>query len=246
VFSPGDYAIGVTAALIVGLSKTALPGAGLIATPLLLMVFQGRAVAGAALPILLVADLFAVRWYRDTARLDLLKPLLPWVALGFAAGAWFFIAVGKANRTFELVIAIMILTMVLAQVVRALRKRPPAAPSLAAAALFGSAGGFTTFVSNNAGPIMNAHFIRLGLNKRELVGTSSWFYFAVNAAKLPLYLVLGRFFTRSTLKFDLVVAPAVVVGVLVGRRLFPHVPQKVFMWVVLTLAAAASVKLLVG
>jgi uncharacterized protein len=246
VFTPGDYAIGVAAALIIGLSKTAFPGAGLIATPLLAMVFSGRAIAGAALPILLVADLFAVRWYRDDARVDLLKPLIPWVAVGFTAGAAFFIAIGKANRRFEVVIAVMILVMVLTQVVRAIRKSPAAAPSLGAAALFGSMGGFTTFVSNNAGPIMNAHFIRLGLGKRELVGTSSWFYFAVNLAKLPIYLLLGGIFTRASLRFDVVVAPAVVVGVLVGRRLFPHVPQKVFMWVVLALAAAASVKLLLG
>jgi uncharacterized protein len=246
VFSTGEYAIGLTAALIIGLSKTAFPGAGLIATPLLAMVFSGRPIAGAALPILMLADLFAVRWYRDDARFDLLTPLIPWVAIGFAAGASFFILIGKANRSFEIIIAVMILSMVLAQVVRALRQRPPAAPSTGAAALFGTAGGFTTFVSNNAGPVMNAHFIRLGLDKRQLVGTSSWFYFVVNAAKLPIYLVMGRFFTRSTLKFDLVAAPAVVVGVLVGRRLFPHVPQKVFMWVVLALAAGASIKLLVG
>jgi uncharacterized protein len=246
VFTPGDYAIGVAAALIIGLSKTAFPGAGLIATPLLAMVFSGRAIAGAALPILLVADLFAVRWYRDDARVDLLKPLVPWVAVGFAAGAAFFIAIGTANRRFEIVIAAMILIMVLTQVVRTLRRSPPAQPSLGAAALFGSMGGFTTFVSNNAGPIMNAHFIRLGLGKRELVGTSSWFYFAVNLAKLPIYLALGGIFTKASLRFDVAVAPAVVVGVLVGRRLFPHVPQKVFMWVVLVLAAAASVKLLVG
>jgi uncharacterized protein len=246
VFSTGEYAIGLTAALIIGLSKTAFPGAGLIATPLLAMVFSGRTIAGAALPVLMFADLFAVRSFREHARIDLLKPLVPWVALGFAAGAAFFIAIGKANRTFDVIIAVVILAMVLAQVVRALRKRPPAAPSLGAAALFGTAGGFTTFVSNNAGPIMNAHFIRLGLGKRELVGTSSWFYFAVNAAKLPIYLVMGSFFTWSTAKFDLVAAPAVVVGVLVGRRLFPHVSQKVFLWVVLALAAAASLKLLAG
>jgi uncharacterized protein len=243
-FTAGDYALGVIAALIIGMSKTALPGAGLLATPLYLMVFSGRAVPGATLPVLLVADVFATRWYRDSARWDLLKPLTPWVAGGFAAGAAFFVVVGQASRPINVSIALMVLVMVVLQVWRLVRKRPPAEPSMQAAAFYGSLGGFTTFVSNNAGPIMNAHFLRLGLDKRELVGTSSWFYFVVNVAKIPIYAAMGGFFIADGFRFDAAVAPAAVVGVFAGRRLFPHVPQKLFQWIVLTLAAAASIRLL--
>jgi uncharacterized membrane protein YfcA len=244
-FTGGQYALGVTAALIVGLSKTAIPGAGLLATPLIAMIFKGREVPGATLPILLVADLFATRWYRDSARWDLLKPLTPWVALGFVGGTVFFITVTK-NRSINVAIAVMILVMVLLQVLRLLQKRPPAKPSTSAAAFFGATGGLATFVSNNAGPIMNAHFVRLGLGKRELVGTSSWFYFAVNVAKIPIYVALGHFFTRRGLGFDLRVVPGAIVGLLAGRKLFPHVPQKLFLGIVLALSAAASIKLLIG
>ncbi|MGD9703546.1 MAG: TSUP family transporter [Acidimicrobiia bacterium] len=248
----GAVLIGITAALVVGLSKTAFPGAGLLATPLVALVFDGRTIAGAALPILLFADVFAVRWYRDTARWDLLRPLVPWVAIGFAAGAAFFIGVGRSGRSLDVTIGVSILTMVVVQVVRLLRRTAPAEPSLAAAALYGSAGGFTTFVSNNAGPILNTYLLRLGLGKAELVGTSAWFYFAVNVSKIPIYLTLGAlssggsFFTGESLLFDLVCAPAVLVGVLSGRELFHRVPQQTFLVIVLVLSAAASVKLLVG
>jgi uncharacterized protein len=252
VITWGSVGIGATAGLIVGLSKTALPGAALLVTPLVALVFGGREIAGAALPILLLADLFAVRWYRDSARWDLLRPLAPWVGLGFAGGATFFVVVGRGGRTLDVVIGVSILSMVGVQALRMVRGMHPAEPTVTAAALYGTAGGFTTFVSNTAGPVLNAHLLRLGLGKAELVGTSAWFYFAVNVSKLPIYVALGAlsaggsFFTRHSLLFDLVSAPAVLVGVTSGRALFHRVPQRMFLVIVLVLSAAASVKLLVG
>jgi uncharacterized protein len=252
-FTTTDYVFGALAAVIIGLSKTAIPGSGLLATPLIASVFAGRLIPGGLLPILLVADLFAVRWYRDSVRWDVLKPMAAWVALGFAAGTAFFVMLGRADRTLEVVIALCILTMTFLQAMRLIRRTPPAEPSFRAAALFGTSGGFTTFVSNNAGPIMNAHLLRLGLGKQELIGTSSWFYFLVNAAKVPVYLAIGwwassggHFFTADSLRFDALVAPGVVVGVIAGRQLVDRIPQRVFVIVVLVLSDLASLKLLVG
>jgi uncharacterized membrane protein YfcA len=252
VITLGAVFIGMVAALVVGLSKTALPGAALLATPLIALVFDGREIAGATLPILLLADVFAVRWYRDSARWDLLRPLVPWVGIGFLVGAAFFVAVGAGGRTLDVVIGVTILAMVLLQVVRMVQRSEPASPSVMAAAGFGSTGGFTTFVSNTAGPIMNTYMLRLGLGKAELMGTSAWFYFAVNVAKIPIYVILGvvasggSFFTRESLFFDLLCAPAVLVGALGGRALFHRLPQQAFLVIVLVLSAAASVKLLAG
>jgi len=252
IVSTADLLIGALAGLIVGLSKTALPGDALLATPLIAVVFDGRAIPGATLPILLAADLFAVRWYRHATRWDLLASLAVWVAAGFVAGAWFFVAVGAGGRTLDVVIGVSILAMVLFQALRMIRRAEPVDPSIGAAAFYGTAGGFTTFVSNNAGPILNTHLLRLGLDKEELIGTSAWFYFAVNVAKIPIYLGLGwwstggHFFTTTTLWFDLRVVPAVLVGVVTGRSLFHRVPQRTFLVIVLVLAGAAAIKLLAG
>jgi uncharacterized protein len=252
VFTQGDYLIGIAAALIVGLSKTALPGAGLLATPLLAMVFTGRAIPGATIPILLVADLFAVTWYRRHARLDVLKPLVPWVGIGYLAGAIFFIIVGKAARPIELMIGGAILVVVVMQIWRMLRQAPAVEATTAAAAGYGISGGFTTFVSNNAGPIMNTYLMRLGLDKHELVGTTALFYFLVNASKVPVYWAIGQwsegghFFSVAALKYDLVLIPAIVFGVFSGKFLFTRLPQKLFRWLVVILAGVAAIKLLVG
>lgn len=253
MFSSGDYLIGLIAAVIVGLSKTALPGSGLLATPLLAMVFTGRMIPGATIPILIAADLFAVTWYRDSARWDVLTPLVPWVGIGYLAGASFFIAVGAASRSIELAIGTGVLVVVGLQAWRMWRASPPAEPSLAAAAGYGIPGGFTTFVSNNAGPILNTYLMRLGLAKRELVGTTALFYFVVNASKVPVYAAIGHwdaeggaFFTMDALRFDAVLLPGIIAGVFGGKALFGRLPQRTFQIIVLVLSAAAAIKLLSG
>ena len=252
MFIASTLVIGALAALVTGLSKTALPGAGLLATPLLAMVVTGRLIPGTALPILIFADVYATRWYRNHTRWDLLRPLTGWVAAGFALGATFFVVVGAKVRAIEVAIAIAIIVVVTVQITRMVRKAPPKPPTLGGAAVYGTTGGFTTFVSNAAGPIMNTYLVGLGLDRETLVGTSAWFYFAVNVAKIPVYLALGawstggHFFTAETLLFDVCMFPVVLVGLYCGRALLPRLHDRLFVWVVLALSLAGAARLLLA
>ena len=65
------------------------------------------------------------------------------------------------------------------------------APPPTTAATYGTIGGFTTFVANAAGPIINTYLVGLGLPKYQLIGTTAWLYFVVNLSKIPFYLALG-------------------------------------------------------
>ena len=250
MFTAGNLILGSVAALIVGLSKTAFPGAALVATPIIATIVSGRAIAGTTLPILIAADLFAVTWYGRHTRWDLLRPMIIAVGFGFAAGAVFFAAVGSSTRPIELVIGVCVLVMAALQSWRMVHRQEPVLPRAATAAVYGSTGGFTTFVANAAGPVLNTYLVRLGLGKDALVGTSAWFYCAVNIAKIPVYLALGqwsgggRFFTGTTLAFDAVLLPAVLVGLFSGRRLLHKLPERAFLIGVLVLSAAGAFKLL--
>jgi uncharacterized protein len=252
VFTPTHIFLGLIAALVIGLSKTAIPGGGLLATPLLAMVVSGRLVAGITLPLLLVADLFALRWYGPKCRREILFPLIGGVTIGFLLGAWFYIAIGSGGRTLEIVIGLTILSFVVLQLTRILTSRASSPASRSTANVVGAIGGFTTFVANAAGPIINTYFSGVGLEKEEILGTSAWFYGAVNAAKVPAYIAIGYFasggifFSPDSLRFDAVVMPAVFAGVYGGRALLPKIPQKVFTIAILVLAAGASIKLLFG
>ena len=133
--------------------------------PLVASVVEGRLIAGASLPLLLVADVFAVSWYRHHTRWDLLEPLAVWVAVGFGFGIAFFIAVGNDVRLIDVAIGVIILVMVAIQLWRMVRRRPPQPATARDAVVYGSAGGFTTFVSNSAGPVMNTYLVGFGLDK---------------------------------------------------------------------------------
>jgi uncharacterized protein len=252
VFTTTNLLLGIAAALIIGLSKTAIPGGGLLATPLFATVVAGRLIAGVTIPVLLVADLFAVVWFGRSVRRDVLRPMLLPVIAGFVGGTLFYVIVGAGGRVLNVMIGATVLLLVLLQLWRLVRRSPPVVATPALITAVGVSGGFATFVSNAAGPIMNTYFTGIGLEKKQMIGTSAWFYFSVNAAKLPVYLAIGRwsaggsFFTAESLRFDAVLVPAVLVGVFAGRWLLPRISQQVFTLIVLILAAFASVKLLAG
>ena len=167
-----------------------------MATPIIATIVTGRLIPGTTLPILFAGDIFAVIWYGHHTRWDLLRPMIIPVSVGFAAGAIFFAVVGSSTRPIEIVIGLCILVIALMQAWRMSHRIEPVPPTAWTAAVYGSSGGFTTFVANAAGPILNTYLVRLGLGKDELVGTSAWFYFAVNVAKFPIYIALGQWIER--------------------------------------------------
>ena len=79
--------------------------------------------------------------------------------------------------------------------------------------------------------------------KEQFMGTLAWFFFIVNMSKLPLFASM-QMITLRTLTFDAIIAPLVVVGALVGRRLLKIIPQKIFDPLVLALAGVAALKLI--
>ena len=83
---PLQWAALAGCALLIGLSKTALPGAGILAVPLAAMVMPARESIGMVLPMLIFADLFAVAWYRRHAQWSHLLRLLPWTVTGLGVG----------------------------------------------------------------------------------------------------------------------------------------------------------------
>lgn len=247
--------LGAIAAFLIGVSKTGVPGIGILVVPMLASAFGGRASVGLMLPMLIVGDLFAVRWYRHHTQWHRLRELVPWVAVGMALGAialWWLGEVSIRRDLLEPIIGALVLVML---GIHLLRRRwgerlTPHSPLAVASA--GTAAGFATTVSNAAGPIMGIYLTSLGLPKEQFMGTSAWYYFAVNVSKLPLFLLLTLLnparpiITWQSLLFNLAVVPLIVAGVYLGRWLLVHIPQRLFDQVVLLLAAAAAVRLLVG
>lgn len=250
----GEWGLACVAGMLVGASKTGLPGVGMLVVPVMAHLFGGRLSVGALLPLLIVADMFAVTWYRRDCRWDLIGRLALWVGFGVAAGAGILAWFGGAAASDAM--GPWIGGIVLAMLATHLALKGRNAEAWSRGRLWtagaGVLAGITTTISNAAGPVMSLYMAGQGVDKRKFVGTLAWFFFAVNVSKVPILAALTfaqperPLMTVQTLAFDLVMAPLVAVGAFGGRKVLEKIPQSAFEGLVLVLAAAASVTLLVG
>jgi len=249
-FDPGRFALAALAGLLIGVAKTGIPGFGILAVPLMVLaVGDARHSAAWLLPLLCLADLFAIAAYRRHAQARRLFGLLPWVLGGIALGA---ITLAAPERTLRLLVAAIVIVMI---ALRWLRGRGAATAEAAAtevppprdrwwqAAGYGVSAGFATTVANAAGPV-NLYLLARRLPKQEFVATGAWFFFVVNLVKVPIYVGHGLIGRRSLL-FDLALAPAVVAGALLGRVVLHRMPQAIFDKLVMALTVCAAGLLLV-
>ncbi|WP_418605393.1 TSUP family transporter [Georgenia sp. SUBG003] len=109
---------------------------------------------------------------------------------------------------------------------------------------YGVLGGFTTMVANAGGPVMALYFLASNFSINRFLGTAAWFFLAVNLAKTPFSVSLGLI-TADSLRLDLVLAPAVVLGALAGRLLARRFDQQLFERLVMSLTVVSAVYLLV-
>lgn len=231
-------------ALVIGLSKAALPGASTVAVALFAAVLPAKQSTGTLLVLLIVGDLFALWAYRRHADIATLLRLAPAVAVGLVAGAVFVAFsddVGVRRTIAVILLALVAITLWRRWATRAVddRQHP------LAAAAYGSLGGFTTMVANAGGPVMSMYFLAARFPVKAFLGTAAWFFAIVNIAKLPFSIGLGLL-TVPGLLIDLVLIPAVVVGAFAGRWLAGRISQRVFEWVVVGLTVAGALYLLVA
>ncbi len=236
------WLIGGLGALLVGTAKSGVPGLGILAIPLMAAAFPARMSVGALLPLLIAGDVFAILYHHRSAQGRVLRGLFPYVAAGMAAGALFLARVSDAHL--RPLLGGLVLLLIALDLLRQRMgwRRLPHHPLFVGAT--GASAGFATTIGNAAGPIMSVYFVSRGLAKAPFVGTQAWFFFLVNVAKVPVFAALGMI-TRETLRFNLQALPLVALGALLGVRILPHIPPRLFTAIVLTLAAAAALRLLV-
>lgn len=239
------------AALLVGISKTALPGINTISIAIFAAILPAKASTGALLLLLIVGDVFALVSYRREADWRALVRLIPFAAVGLAAGAA-FLALADDGWVRRLIGAIL-LCLIAVNLWQRLRPRRSASTGTPAAAAplsglgaragFGALGGFTTMVANAGGPVMSLYFLAAKLPVKTFLGTAAWFFAVINLVKLPISIGLGLI-TPASLQLDLLLVPAVVVGAFIGRWIAARIKQRAFEWAVIAGTALGSLYLL--
>ncbi len=242
---PANWAIALAAAVCVGMAKTGFGGLGIVSVLLFAQLFPAKASTGALLPLMIFGDLLGVSLYRRHASWPELWRLLPATFAGIVCGWWAMPRIPDSDFGRFLgwfILGLMTLTV--------LQRRFPKVLLTAAdhpllGLLAGWSTGVATMLANAAGAITAFYFLARRMDKLTFVGTAAWFFLVVNLSKVPFSVQLGLM-TGASLKFDLLLLPAVVAGGIAGRLLLRSVPQRLFEWITIGMATAAAIRLILA
>jgi len=230
-------------AFVVGVSKTGIPGLGILHVPLMAMVLPARESTGILLGMLILGDLFAAGYYRHSAQWKHVVRLLPPAFAGIVVGwqAMRFVT----NELLQPIIGVIVLAMLGIHYgrTRLWGEEAPLPTQWWFAAALGFVAGVTTMMANAAGPVMVIYLLAMRLPKVAFVGTSAWFFFSVNWLKVPFSAHLNLI-TSASLQLDLLMLPLIAAGSVAGIFFLQRIPQRAFNSLIQLLAAAAAIKLL--
>ncbi|MCM8758887.1 MAG: sulfite exporter TauE/SafE family protein [Candidatus Omnitrophica bacterium] len=242
-----DYNIGffgwillTLAGFFIGVSKTGIPGLGMLSIAMAAIVIPARLSTGVILPMLILGDFFAVAYYRKHAQWKYLIKLMPWAVAGIIIG---YIALGRmSDQQLRPIIGFIVLFLLGLNEADILNRWNIPARWWFAAAI-GLSAGFTTMIANAAGSIMIIYLLAMRLPKQEFIGTGAWYFFLLNWFKVPFSASLGLI-NPDSLMLNLKVAPAIIIGSFSGVRLVKIIPQKIFEAIIKVLTFIAAIKLI--
>jgi len=251
VLSTGRWILGALSALLIGFSKSAVPGMAVVYVPIFAEVLPARASTGAILPLLILGDVLAVAFWRRHAVWRHIARLIPWAVAGIVGG---WLVMGRIDeRVMRPVLAAALILIVSVNAwfyvrrARAARRGVAVEETVSSAwwfsALFGLAGGAVSRISPAAGSILTVYLISMRPPRDEFIGTAAWYFLLVNIIKVPFSLGLGLI-TPSSLLLDAALAGGVAAGSVVGILTARRIPQRAFEIVAQVLAFASAVRML--
>jgi uncharacterized protein len=232
-FTPGNWLLICTAAFILGLAKAGLKGIDMLNVTIMAIVFGGKASTGIVLPLLCVADIFAVLYYNRHAQWNHFWKIIPWMAAGILIGVY----VGKDlnEAVFRKAMAMIIIITVVIMIVMEFRKTTnvPTHPLFVAST--GLVAGFTTMLGNLAGAFANIYFLAMRMSKNDFIGTAAWVFLVINLFKLPFQVLYWKNITVTSLKTDLVLLPALALGFWAGLKIVARIKDDNYRKIVIVL-----------
>lgn len=223
------------AALSIGMSKTGVQGIMLMIVPLMAMAFGAKESTGVILPMLCMADIIAVTYYKRIADWKIVAKLLPTAVLGFflAIGVDSMIPNGQFRQLMGWTLMLALVVMIWNEI--KVKKRNGSHStgegverSRWYAAIFGLLGGFTTMIGNAAGPVMSVYLLSMRKAKMEYIGINAWFFLVVNLLKVPLQAFVWHNISWESLQLNLLMLPVIGIGSIIGIRIVKLLLEKIF------------------
>ena len=236
-------------ALIMGMSKGGIPGAGNLTVAIFALVLENAMgpagvplSVGLLLPVLISADMAATVVYRRHANWKYIFRLLPFFLIGTALGWWvfdFFQNGEERVRLLKMLIGGILLSMTGLHFFLKFRRgkektkkmsdgsNETSEGSLSLGVIFGSIGGVATMLANAAGPVAQLYLLVMGLPKYAFIGTSAWLFLIVNICKVPFMIDL-QIITVESIGVSLWLFIPAVIGAVSAPFFVKYLNQRLF------------------
>jgi len=224
------------------MSKAGLKGIGILVVILLAFVYEAKASTGILLPMLIIADIIAVIYYRRSVRWDYLKRFLPWMIAGVLFGN--YVGKGMPEEIFKKGMAIIILISVLIMFAWERYDKNKIPDTLWFTGSMGFAAGFTTMIGNLAGAFSNIFFLASRIPKIEFIGTAAWLFFFINLLKLPFHIWSWKTIDLDTLYINLTLVPGIIVGFYIGLKIVDKFKEHQFRKFILVMTAIGAMAMI--
>ncbi len=233
----------IFSALLIGMSKTGISGAGMAMIPIMAAIFGGKLSTGIVLPMLSMADIFAVSYYHRHANWSYILRLIPTTVVGIVVGIY----VGDiiSDQVFKDIMGGIVILSVGILVWRDIRKDVRVPAGMTFPIVMGLAGGFATMVGNAAGAIMALYLLSMRLPKNEYIGTGAWFFLIINLFKIPFHVFIWETISLQTFTLDLLLLPAIAVGAFLGILVVRFIPEKAYRIFLLVTTAITALVLII-
>lgn len=239
-----QWAVIILTAMCIGMSKTGVQGIMLLIVPFMAMAFGAKESTGIILPMLCMADIIAVAYYKRIADWKTVVRLLPTAILGFFVA----IAVDRLvpaaqfkklmGFTLALALAVMFWNEFAGKENKWMNK-------WWYSAIFGLLGGFTTMIGNAAGPVMAVYLLSMRKDKMSYVGINAWFFLVVNLLKIPLQTFVWHNISWGSFALNATMLPVIFLGAFIGIRIVRWFPEKAFHRFIQAVTVIAVVLMLV-
>ena len=222
-----QWAVLALSALCIGMSKTGVQGLMLLIVPYMALAFGAKESTGVILPMLCMADIIAVVYYKRIADWRMVVKLLLTAIVGFfvAIAVDKMVPVGQFRQLMGWTLALALVVMIWSEV---FGKENRWMNRWWYSAIFGLLGGFTTMIGNAAGPVMSVYLLSMRKGKMEYIGINAWFFLVVNLLKVPLQILAWDNITWASFSLNLAMLPVIGLGALVGIRIVKLFPEMAF------------------
>lgn len=215
------WVLATVGVIITGISKSGFAGgAGVLAIPLMAAVIPVTQALVIMLPLLLIMDALAIRYYWRHADFRLLRHLLPAALLGVIAGG---LILGTVSDT--------LLELSLASISILFACWQKIAPLLSnfrgSAWVWGSVSGLSSTLIHAGGPPLNLYLMSRKLDKLTWLASASVFFGCMNLVKIIPY-SLSHGFRLADLLIAACLIPVAFFGIYIGKQLQHRINEEHF------------------